>query len=65
MPGRVIALLVEPGSRVARGTPLLVMEAMKMEHTLQAPADGMVNGYRVRGGDQVGDGAVLVDFEAG
>gem|GEM_PF-5355268 len=36
-----------------------------MEHTLQAPADGVVNGYRVRGGDQVGDGAVLVDFEAG
>src|SRR5690606_31556313 len=65
MPGRVIALLVEPGSQVARGTPLLVMEAMKMEHTLQAPADGVVNGYRVRSGDQVGDGAVLVDFEAG
>jgi len=65
MPGRVIALLVEPGSRVTRGTALLVMEAMKMEHTLQAPADGVVNGYRVRGGDQVGDGAVLVDFEVG
>jgi len=65
MPGRVIALLVEPGSQVARGTPLLVMEAMKMEHTLQAPADGVVNGYCVRSGDQVGDGAVLVDFEAG
>ncbi len=65
MPGRVIALLVEPGSKVTRGTSLLVMEAMKMEHTLQAPADGVVNGYRVRGGDQVGDGAVLVDFEAG
>ena len=64
MPGRVIALLVEPGSKVARGIPLLVMEAMKMEHTLQAPADGVVTGYRVRGGDQVGDGAVLVDFEA-
>jgi len=40
------------------------MEAMKMEHTLQAPADGTVSGYRVRGGEQVGDGAVLVDFEA-
>ncbi|WP_282275539.1 acetyl/propionyl/methylcrotonyl-CoA carboxylase subunit alpha [Stenotrophomonas sp. PS02297] len=64
MPGRVIALLVEPGSRVARGAPLLVMEAMKMEHTLQAPAEGVVNGYRVRAGEQVGDGAVLVDFEA-
>ncbi len=64
MPGRVIALLVEPGTRITRGTPLLVMEAMKMEHTLQAPADGVVNGYRVRSGEQVGDGAALVDFEA-
>lgn len=65
MPGRVVTLLVEPGSAVKRGTPLLVMEAMKMEHTLQAPADGTVHGFRARAGDQVGDGAVLVDFEAG
>ncbi len=63
MPGRVIALLAKPGARVTRGTPLLVMEAMKMEHTLHAPADGVVGGYRVREGEQVGDGAVLVDFE--
>jgi len=49
---------------VVRGTPLLVLEAMKMEHTLQAPADGTVQGYRVKAGDQVADGAVLVDFEA-
>jgi len=41
-----------------------VLEAMKMEHTLQAPADGTVKGYRAKAGDQVGDGAVLVDFEA-
>ena len=65
MPGRVVALLVAPGTQVSRGTPLLVMEAMKMEHTLQAPADGTVHGFRARAGDQVGDGAVLVDFEAG
>ncbi|MCD9085536.1 acetyl/propionyl/methylcrotonyl-CoA carboxylase subunit alpha [Stenotrophomonas sp. SY1] len=64
MPGRVVTLLVEPGSTVTRGTPLLVMEAMKMEHTLQAPADGTVHGFRAKAGDQVGDGAVLVDFEA-
>ena len=64
MPGRVVTLLVEPGSSVTRGTPLLVMEAMKMEHTLQAPADGTVHGFRAKAGDQVGDGAVLVDFEA-
>lgn len=65
MPGRIVATLVAPGTAVKRGAPLLVLEAMKMEHTLQAPADGIVQGYRVKAGDQVGDGAVLVDFEAG
>jgi len=64
MPGRVVSLLVAPGAAVTRGMPLLVMEAMKMEHTLQAPADGTVHGFRAKAGDQVGDGAVLVDFEA-
>ncbi|MCS4279847.1 acetyl/propionyl/methylcrotonyl-CoA carboxylase subunit alpha [Stenotrophomonas rhizophila] len=64
MPGRIVATLVAPGTAVKRGAPLLVLEAMKMEHTLQAPADGTVQGYRVKAGDQVGDGAVLVDFEA-
>ena len=39
MPGRVTALLAEPG-RIAKGTPLLIMEAMKMEHTVRAPVDG-------------------------
>lgn len=65
MPGRIVATLVAPGTQVTRGTPLVVLEAMKMEHTLQAPADGTVKGYRAKAGEQVGDGAVLVDFEAG
>lgn len=65
MPGRVVATLVDAGTQVTKGTPLLVLEAMKMEHTLQAPADGTVKGYRAAAGEQVGDGAVLVDFEAG
>ncbi|MDV3513761.1 acetyl/propionyl/methylcrotonyl-CoA carboxylase subunit alpha [Stenotrophomonas sp. C1657] len=64
MPGRIVATLVAAGTQVKRGTPLVVLEAMKMEHTLQAPADGTVKGYRAKSGDQVGDGAVLVDFEA-
>jgi len=64
MPGKIVATLVEAGTQVKRGTPLVVLEAMKMEHTLQAPADGTVKGYRAKAGDQVGDGAVLVDFEA-
>lgn len=63
MPGRIVATLVEPGSKVSRGTPLVVLEAMKMEHTLAAPADGTVHGYRAKAGEQVVDGAVLVDFE--
>jgi len=63
MPGRVIALLATPGA-VAAGTPLLVMEAMKMEHTLAAPTAGTLRGYLVALGDQVEDGAALVDFEA-
>ncbi len=63
MPGRVIALSTKPGSRVTRGQPLVVLEAMKMEHSLNAPADGVLKAYRVREGELVGEGAVLVDFE--
>ena len=40
MPGRIIAVLVEPGAEVTKGQPLIVMEAMKMEHTIKAPAEG-------------------------
>jgi 3-methylcrotonyl-CoA carboxylase alpha subunit len=64
MPGKVIALLVEAGARVARGQPLLVMEAMKMEHTLAAPGDGEVTELPYGVGDQVAEGAQLVGFRA-
>ncbi|MGI4814602.1 MAG: biotin carboxylase N-terminal domain-containing protein [Janthinobacterium lividum] len=63
MPGKVIALLVEPGARVAQGTPLLVMEAMKMEHTIGAPAAGIVREFLYAVGDQVADGAQLLVME--
>ena len=63
MPGRVIALLAELGSEVAKGTPLLILEAMKMEHTITAPSAGRVTAYRFAIGDQVADGAELVAFE--
>ena len=62
MPGRIIALLAEPG-KVEKGAPLLIMEAMKMEHTIRAPAAGLFKGFRYAVGDQVGEGADLVDFE--
>ena len=64
MPGRIVALLAEPGSDVAAGTPLLVMEAMKMEHTVHAPSAGTLAGYRVVVDQQVPDGHLLVDFNA-
>ena len=64
MPGKVIALVAAEGATVEKGAPLLILEAMKMEHTITAPAAGTVKTFRFAVGDQVGDGAELVDFEA-
>ena len=64
MPGRVIAQLVAAGSAVRKGAPLLILEAMKMEHTLCAPANGTVRGYRAAVGEQVKEGRELIEFEA-
>ena len=63
MPGKVIALLAEPGAAVEKGAPLLVLEAMKMEHTISAPRKGVVKAFHFAAGDQVTDGAELVEFE--
>jgi 3-methylcrotonyl-CoA carboxylase alpha subunit len=62
MPGRIVALLATPGQRVDKGAPLLIVEAMKMEHTITAPMNGCVRAFRYAAGDQVADGATLVDF---
>jgi len=64
MPGKVIAVMAKAGERVAKGTPLLVLEAMKMEHTISAPADGLVKDVRCAPGDQVLEGFELIAFEA-
>jgi 3-methylcrotonyl-CoA carboxylase alpha subunit len=63
MPGRIVALLAEPG-QVQAGAPLLIMEAMKMEHTIRAPSAGTLKAFRHVVGDQVSEGSELVDFEA-
>lgn len=63
MPGKIIALIAKAGARVEKGTPLLILEAMKMEHTISAPASGTVRAFRFTVGDQVDDGADLIDFE--
>ncbi|MEK6314691.1 MAG: acetyl/propionyl/methylcrotonyl-CoA carboxylase subunit alpha [Burkholderia gladioli] len=63
MPGKVIAVLVEAGQKVEAGAPLIVMEAMKMEHTIGAPSAGVVAEVLYAVGDQVADGAQLITLE--
>ncbi len=63
MPGKVIALIAAPGAAVEKGAPLLVLEAMKMEHTISAPRAGTVKRFRFAAGDQVAEGVELVEFE--
>ncbi len=60
MPGTVLVVSVAEGDDVAAGTSLLVVEAMKMEHAITAPVDGVVTDLRVRAGQQVAVGEVLV-----
>ena len=62
MPGRVIAQLVELGDRVEQGTPLVVLEAMKMECTIHAPDAGRVESFHFAVGDQVTEGVELLHF---
>jgi 3-methylcrotonyl-CoA carboxylase alpha subunit len=63
MPGRVVAVKVAPGARVAKGAELLVVEAMKMENALRAPRDGTVRAVHAAVGDMVGPGRPLVELE--
>ena len=60
MPGKVIAFLTVAGATVAKGQALAVMEAMKMEHTLTAPRDGVVAELLYAVGDQVAEGGELL-----
>jgi 3-methylcrotonyl-CoA carboxylase alpha subunit len=62
MPGKVVALIAAPGSRVERGAPLMIMEAMKMEHTIFAPSDGTVAEYCYPVGAVLNEGAELLIF---
>ena len=65
MPGSVLRVEVRPGDRVAKGQAVLVLEAMKMEHRIAAPAAGVVAELHVETGRQVEAGAVLAVIEEG
>jgi propionyl-CoA carboxylase alpha chain len=64
MPGTVVRVEVAPGARVTAGSAVVVLEAMKMEHSVRAPHDGVVAGVAVHPGQQVDLGAVLAVVEA-
>jgi 3-methylcrotonyl-CoA carboxylase alpha subunit len=63
MPGKIIQVRVAPGERVSRGAALMVLEAMKMEHTIAAPGDGTVAEVYYQAGELVEEGAELIAFE--
>jgi 3-methylcrotonyl-CoA carboxylase alpha subunit len=64
MPGRVVRLLVSAGEAVCRGAGLLILEAMKMENEIVAPADGILSDFFVKPGDTVEVGAELAHLES-
>ena len=64
MPGKVVSFAVKAGDAVTKGQPLAVMEAMKMEHTIAAPADGTVAELLYAPGDQVAEGAELLRLQS-
>ena len=64
MPGKVVSFAVKAGDKVSKGQALAVMEAMKMEHTIAAPLDGVVQELLYAPGDQVTEGAELLKLGA-
>jgi len=64
MSGTIVSVMVEPGDAVARGTPLMILEAMKMEHIITAASDGVVSAVHYRAGDKVREGADVIDVAA-
>lgn len=63
MPGRVLNYAVEVGTEVTLGTPLLTLEAMKMENVIKAEGEGVVKQLLAQPNDVVDKGQVLIDFE--
>jgi biotin carboxyl carrier protein len=62
MPGLIVAIKVEEGQTVAKGDPIMILEAMKMENILKSPGDGVVKAIKVKLRDNVEKGQVLIQF---
>jgi 3-methylcrotonyl-CoA carboxylase alpha subunit len=65
MPGKIVSVAAKAGARVKKGDALVVLEAMKMEHTLTAPFDGRVTQLNAKPGAQVSEGVLLAKLEKG
>jgi len=63
MPGLILELKVAPGDKVAKGDPLVVIEAMKMENVIKAPGDAVIKAVKVSKGDSVEKGDQMLEFE--
>jgi acetyl/propionyl-CoA carboxylase alpha subunit len=64
MPGKIVSVAAKAGAKLKKGEPILVLEAMKMEHTLTAPFDGKLVELNAKAGAQVSEGVVLAKLEA-
>jgi len=64
MPGKVVAVLVEKDQEVKEGDNLMILEAMKMEHTISAPMDGVVVDIFFNAGDQLEEGVELLKIDS-
>ncbi len=64
MNGTIVSVLINAGTEVVKDQPLIIMEAMKMEHTIKAPSDGIVKEVFFNSGDMVDGGCELLEFEA-
>ena len=63
MPGKIVSVAAKAGATLKKGEPILVLEAMKMEHTLTAPFDGVLAELKAKAGDQVSEGVLLARLE--
>lgn len=64
MPGKIVSVAAKAGAALKKGDPILVLEAMKMEHTLVAPFDGKLAELNAKAGAQVSEGVLLAKLEA-